>query len=153
MVGEEVASSDSEGEGESDDKGKKRMELDEEGVLRLEGGSTDDDLDSVNGLLHKQMEDYELFPSCNMLGVEEEKEGNEFLKEYSELKEGEAQVDETLAHTFNKNKLMEYEKPTVKTMNLGDEKTPKNILVGDDWNPVLKAAAFKIFMEYKDVFA
>ena len=51
MVGEETASSDSEGEGESDDEGKKRMELDEEGVLRL-GGSTDDDLDSVNGLLH-----------------------------------------------------------------------------------------------------
>ena len=51
MVGEEAVSSDSEGEGESDDKGKKRMELDEEGVLRL-GGSTDDDLDSVNVLLH-----------------------------------------------------------------------------------------------------
>lgn len=49
MVGEE-ASSDSEGKGE--DEGKKRMELDEEGILRLEGGSTNDDLDSENGLLH-----------------------------------------------------------------------------------------------------
>ncbi|XP_059068626.1 transposon Tf2-1 polyprotein [Cryptomeria japonica] len=26
-------------------------------------------------------------------------------------------------------------------------------MVGDDWSPVLKAAAFKIFLEYKDVFA
>ena len=51
MVGEEAVSSDSEGEGENDDEGKKRMEPDDEGVLRL-GGSTDDDLDSVNGLLH-----------------------------------------------------------------------------------------------------
>ena len=71
MVGEEAASSDSEGEGGEDDEGKKRMEPDEEGVLRLEGGSNDDDLDSVNGLLHWQIEDYELFPSCHMLGVEE----------------------------------------------------------------------------------
>ena len=51
MVGEELVSSDSEGKGENDDEGKKRMELDEEGVLRL-GRLTDDDLDSVNGLLH-----------------------------------------------------------------------------------------------------
>ena len=43
MVGEEAASSDSKGEGEGDDEGKKRMEPDEEGVLRLEGGSNDDD--------------------------------------------------------------------------------------------------------------
>ena len=50
-VGEEATSSDSEGECENDDEGKKRMEPDEEGVLRL-GGSTDDDLDSKNGLLH-----------------------------------------------------------------------------------------------------
>lgn len=128
------------------------MEPDEKGVLRL-GGSTDDDLDSMNGLLHWQMEDYELFPICNMLGVEEEKEGNEFTKEYREIKEGEAQVDETSAHMFSEDKPMKYEEPTVKTMNLGDEANPKNIFVGDDWNPVLKAAVFKIFMEYKDIFA
>ena len=58
MVSEEVASSDSESDGESDDEGKRRMEPDEEGVLRLDGGSNDDDLDSVNGLFHWQMEDY-----------------------------------------------------------------------------------------------
>lgn len=29
----------------------------------------------------------------------------------------------------------------------------RNILVGDNWDPVLKVAAFKIFLEYKDVFA
>ena len=66
MVGEETASSDSEGEGESDDEGKKIMEPNE-GVLRLEGESNDDDLDLINGLFHWQIEDYELFPSCNML--------------------------------------------------------------------------------------
>lgn len=42
---------------------------------------------------------------------------------------------------------------SVKPTNLGMEAEPRNILVGDDWNPVLKATAFKIFMEYKDVFA
>ena len=83
MVGEEAALLDSEGEGESDDEGKRIMEPDE-GVLRLEGGSNDDDLDSVNGLFHWQIEDYELFPSCNMLRVDEgeKKEENECPKEY-----------------------------------------------------------------------
>lgn len=80
MVGEEVASSDSKAEGESDDEGKKRMEPDE-GVLRL-GGSNKDDLDSVNGLFHCQMEDYKLFSSCNMLTVDETGEENECPKEY-----------------------------------------------------------------------
>lgn len=37
-------------------------------------------------------------------------------------------------------------------MNLGDEAKPRNILVEDNWDPILKAAAFKIFLEYKDVF-
>ena len=49
MVGEEALSSDSEGE---DDEARQRLEPDQEGVLRLEGGSTDDDLDSVSGLFH-----------------------------------------------------------------------------------------------------
>ena len=57
MVGE-VASSDSKGEDKGGDEGKKRMEHDEEGVLRLEGGLNDDDLDLMNDLLHWQMEDY-----------------------------------------------------------------------------------------------
>ena len=51
MVGEEAASSNSKGEGEIDDEGKKRMEPDK-GVLRLEGGSNEDNLDSVNDLFH-----------------------------------------------------------------------------------------------------
>ena len=71
MVGEDVASSDSEGKGE--DKERKRMEPDEEGILKLDGESNNDNLDSLNGLLHWQMEDNELFPSCHMLGVEEKK--------------------------------------------------------------------------------
>ena len=36
---------------------------------------------------------------------------------------------------------------------MGDEAEPRNILVGDNWDPVLKATTFKIFLEYKDVFA
>ena len=49
MVGGEAASSNSEGEGA--DEGRHRMEPDNKGVLRL-GGSSDDDLDSVNRLFH-----------------------------------------------------------------------------------------------------
>ena len=96
MVGEEVVSSDSEGEGGEDDEGKKRMEPDEEGVLRLEGGSSEDDLDSLNGLFHWQMEDYELFPSYNMLRVDKDKkeEGNECPKEHREAKEEKAVMAE-----------------------------------------------------------
>ncbi len=101
------------------------MEPNEEGVLRLEGGSKEDDLDSVNGLFHWQMKDYELFPSCNMLGVEEEKGRNKFPKEYSELKEGEAQVDETPAHTFNEDKPIKYEEAIVQTTNVGNDIEPK----------------------------
>ncbi len=48
MVVEEAGSSNSKGE----DEGKKQMELDEEGVLWLESGSKDENLDSVNGLFH-----------------------------------------------------------------------------------------------------
>jgi hypothetical protein len=65
------------------------MEPNKEGILKLEGGSKDDDLDLVNGLFHWQMEDYELFPSCHMLGVEEGSKGdekNKFLMEYREVK-------------------------------------------------------------------
>ena len=67
------------------------MEQDDEGVLRLEGGSNDD-LDLVNGLFHWQIEDYELFPSCNMLKVDEadKTKENECPKEYREAKEGKA---------------------------------------------------------------
>ena len=132
------------------------MEPNEEGTLKLEEGSDDDDLDSVNGLFHWKMEDYELFSSCHMLGVDEGSMGdekNEFSTEYREVKEGEAPIDETPTHTFSNEKPNKYEEPKVKTMNLGDEANPKNIFVGDDWNPVLKVATFKIFMEYKDVFA
>ena len=79
MVEEDVASSsDSKGE-EEDDEGKKRMELDKRGILKL--GGPNDNLDSLNGLFHWKMEDYELFPSCHMLGVEDvnNKDGkNEF---------------------------------------------------------------------------
>ena len=62
-------------------------------------------------------------------------------------------LNETLAHVFGEGKPIKYDEATVQTMNLGDEAKPKNILVGDNWNPVLKAMTFKIFLEYKNVFA
>jgi hypothetical protein len=55
-------------------------------------------------------------------------------------------------HTFSNEKPIKNGEPTMKTSKLGDETNPTNIFVGDDWNPVLKAATLKIFMEYKDVF-
>ena len=63
--------------------------MEPDGVLRL-GGLNDDDLDSVNNLLHWQMDDYELFLSCNMVRVNEgnKGEGNECSKEYRKEKEG-----------------------------------------------------------------
>lgn len=87
MVGEDIASLDSKGGG-GEDEGKKRMEPDKEGVLKLDGESNDDDLDSLNGLLHRQMEDYELFWSYHMIRVEEGSTGEEkskFSKEYTEV--------------------------------------------------------------------
>ena len=62
-----------------------------------------------------------------MLGVEEGKNGeeNKFPKEYQEVKEGEALMDETPAHGFSEEKPIKYEEPTLKTMNLGDEAKPK----------------------------
>ena len=108
------------------------MEPDEEGVLRLEGGSKDNDLDLVNGLFHWQMEDYELFQSCNILTIGEERNEDKFSKEFREIKEGNTQLDEKPAHVFNKEKPIKYEEATVQTMNLGDDIEQKNILVGDN---------------------
>lgn len=48
--GEDIVASDS--EGEEEDEGKKEMEPDDEGVLKLKGESNDDNLESVNGLFH-----------------------------------------------------------------------------------------------------
>ena len=47
---------------------------------------------------------------------------------------------------------MQYEEPLLQIINLGDKGNQRNILVGDNWNLVLKAATFKIFMEYRGVF-
>lgn len=114
------------------DKGKESIKPKEEGVLKLE-----DHTDSIDGLFHWQMSDYELFPpSCNMLEIEEDP--NEFHREYKEYKKGEARVEESPAHQFPKDE---------------HDENPKTILVGDDWNPVLKTVTFKIFTKYTDVFA
>lgn len=88
----------------------------------------------------------------NMLQIEEPEE-NRFPPAYREYTEGDAPVNEASTHKFNMAKPIQYEEPCVQATNLGEEVAPKNILVGDDWNPLLKTAAFKIFMEYKNVFA
>jgi hypothetical protein len=62
-------------------------------------------------------------------------------------------VNETPTDQFDKDKPLWYEVPKLKETNLGDETSSKNILVGDNWNLLLKAITFKIFLEYKDVFA
>ena len=99
------------------------------------------------------MEDYELFQSCNVLSIEEGRSVGEFSSEFTEIKEGDAPLDVTPAHKFTKGEPIKYNEATLQSMNLGDEAEPQNILVGDNWDPVLKAVAFKIFLEYKDVFA
>lgn len=119
----------------------------------MEGGSTDDNLDSVNDLFHSQMEDYELFQSCNVLTIEEGHSGDGFPSEFTEIKEGDASLDETPTHVFSEGEPIKYNEATWQTMNLGDETEPRNILVGDNRDPVLKVATFKIFLECKDVFA
>ena len=48
---------------------------------------------------------------------------------------------------------MEYEEAQLQALNLEEGDQPKEIRIGDDWDPVLKAAALRIFLEYKDVFA
>lgn len=152
MVSEEMASESKFGkESRGRDEGQEQMEPNDKGVLELER-CLEDDLDSLNGLCHWQMEDYKLFQSYNMLGVEGMDAEEDFPPEFREYKEGEARVNESLAPNFEAGKPIEYEEPSIHVMNLGDEESPRNILVGDDWNPVLKATAFKIFMEYKDVF-
>ena len=66
--------------------------------------------------------------------------------------EGNTEINESPAHCFE-GKEIKYEEPFVEVTNLGDAENPRNILVGDDWNPVLKVVASKKNLEYKDVFA
>ena len=128
------------------------MNPNNEGVLELEECS-EDKTSSLNGLFHWQMEDYELF-HFYMLGIEEPKVEKEvFPLEFVEYKEGNAKINKSPAHRFEKGKAIRYEEPSMEATNLGDTENSRNILLKDDWNPVLKAAAFKIFMEYKDVFS
>lgn len=64
-----------------------------------------------------------------------------------------AKVDHTLAHKFEMNKMIKYEEPNIKKVNLGEKNNPQMIMIKDNWDPVLKVMAFKIFIEYKDTFA
>lgn len=122
------------------------MDPDAEGILKLGGCYSKDDIDSLNRLFHWQQEDYEMFsPSCNVLSVDEE-EPDKYPPKYREYKAGEATMDTIPAHQFKNKEAMKYEEPMVKLLNLDTEIDEKIILVGDDWNPVWKTAAFKILI-------
>lgn len=126
-VSAELASSSDpnlEGEMTNVDEGKHRIERNDKSILELEGYSEDDG-DSMIGLFHWQMDEYGSF-NCNMLQIEEPEE-DLFLEEYGESKEGEARVNETSAHQFDKEKHIQYEEPTLKVTNLGDKANHKNI--------------------------
>lgn len=150
QVSQEMASdSDSEGNTVRE---KGEIEPNGEGVLRL-GNCSEDETSSLSGLFHWQMDDYEILqPECNVLEILELGNDGTYPPQFAEYEEGGVEVDSTPAHQFEKE-VVQYEEPKVQSTNLGDEKDPRVIMVGDDWNPVLKAAAFKIFLEYKDVFA
>ena len=75
------------------------MEPDEEGVLKL-GEYLEDDTDSLKGLFHWQMGDYEVFQAdCNMLQIQESEE--RYLEGYTEYKEGITALNTTPAHIFD----------------------------------------------------
>lgn len=110
-----------------------------------------DETSSLNGLFHWQMKDYELF-HMYILGIEEPKDEKEvFPLQFMEYREGNVGINKSPAHCFEGKKIR-YKEPLVEATNLGDAKNLRNILVGEDWNLVMKAVIFKIFIEYKDVF-
>ena len=118
-------------------------------MLRL-GECSDDETNSLNGLFHWQMGEYKVFQlECNMLEIEETEES--YPEGYKGYTEGSATLSKTPAHQFEGR--IEYKEAKLETVNLGEEEQPKEIVIGEDWNLVLKAAAIRIFLEYKDVFA
>ncbi len=75
-------------------------------------------------------------PSCNMLEIAKIEEDHMYLEEYKEYKEGMVLVDDTPMHQFKEQEKIRYEEPKVAKLNLGDQKEPKPIIVGDDWDPI-----------------
>lgn len=139
----------------SDSKAKREdhegVEPNERGVLRL-GECSEDETSSLNGLFHWQVRNYEVFqPECNILQIQEAEFEERYPEVYKEYKEGTATLRKTLAHIFEKE--VEYKEAKLQTVNLGEKDQPKEILIGDNWDPVLKATSFTIFLEYKDIFA
>lgn len=111
--------SEDERKGDRRDEGRGCREPNDEGILKL-GECSEDETGLLNRLFHWQMEDYEMFQSYR-LEVEEPEQATEevYLSEYRESWKGDAP-------------------------NLDDVDNPK--IIGNDWNPVWKAAAFKIFI-------
>ena len=126
-----------------------RMEPDEEGVLRL-GEYLEDDTDSLRSLFHWQMGDYEVLQAdCNMLQIQESEDS--YPEGYTEYKEGVTPLNTTPAHIFDQK--VEYKEASLQALNPIEVGKTKEIFIGDDWDPVLKAVALRNFMEYRDVFA
>lgn len=86
-----------------------------------------------------------------MLQIQELEPEERYSKGYKEYREGMTTLNRTPTHIFEKE--VEYKEAKLQTINLGEEDQPKEILIGDDWDPVLKMTTFRIFLEYKDVFA
>ena len=105
------------------------MDPNNEGILELEECSGDDTC-SMNGLFHWQMEYYELFHSY-MLSIKEPEGEELFPPEFVEYKEGNVEINESLAHRFEV-KSIRYKESSVKPTNLGDTENPRNIVVGDN---------------------
>ena len=64
--------------------------------------------------------------------IEEGHNRDGFPREFREIKEGDALLDETPTRAFTEGKPIKYNEATLQTMNLGDEAEPRNILVGDN---------------------
>ena len=56
--------------------------------------------------------------------IEEGRNADEFPREFIEIKEGDAPLDVTPAHTFSKEEHIRYNEAMLQTMNLGDKAKP-----------------------------
>ena len=55
-----------------------------------------------------------------------------YPEEYKEYKEGTTRLVDTHAHQFREHEEVKYIEPNMTKFNLGDQKEPKLIVVGDD---------------------
>lgn len=90
---------------------------------------------------------------CNIIQIGEIEEedwmttSHKFPPEYKEYKDGIFELNDTPTHNFERDKMIKYEETKINKLNLGDRDNPQVIMVGDNWDPLLKVTTFKIFME------